>query len=217
MRGLCGWFADRPEDAAAGALGRMLAAHAGPTADAGQQTVAQAGLAVFGSPARPQLVEVDGCLLAVAGHPRLRTGSGSTDPVELARVLQARGKAALTDIGGDFALAVWDTRRQAGLVAVDRIGVHQIVYGRANGTLAFGSTLDMVAGYPGIRRELSRQGIFDYLFYHVSPGPTTIFSGLMRLPAGHCIEFGPRGAGEASAYWSMSFDEQSGRSQEQLK
>jgi asparagine synthase (glutamine-hydrolysing) len=157
-------------------------------------------------------------MLAVVGHPRLRDDGGrSADPSALLRTLQARGKDALADIGGDFALAAWDGQRRRGLMAVDRIGVHQLVYGRANGALAFASSLDMVGGYPGVRRDLSAQGLFDYLFYHVSPGPRTIFTDLCRVPPGHCIEFGAGAAGEPRAYWSMQFNEQPGQPQDALK
>ena len=127
MRGLCGWFSDRPEDDAGSTLRRMLAASHPPALDAELKTRPQAGLAVFGGAARPTLLEQDGFVLAVLGHPRLRDkppqGAGLH---ELARALRARGKAVLSDIGGDFALACWDDEKQRGLLAIDRIGMHQL-------------------------------------------------------------------------------------------
>ena len=218
MRGLCGWFSDRPDTHGESTLRGMLTANQPPAVDAELKISAQGGLAVFGTAARPQLLAVDGFMLAMVGHPRLCEGAARTaDPAALLRALQARGKDALPDIGGDFALAAWDSNRRRGLLAVDRIGVHQLVYGRANGSLAFGSTLDMVGGYPGVRRDLSSQGIFDYLFYHVSPGPRTVFADLHRVPPGHCIEFGPEGAGQPQAYWSMHFHEEPDQPQDSLK
>lgn len=218
MRGLCGWFSDRPEDDAGSTLRRMLAASHPPALDAELKTRPQAGLAVFGGAARPTLLEQDGFVLAVLGHPRLRDKpSQGAGLHELARALRARGKAVLSDIGGDFALACWDDEKQRGLLAIDRIGMHQLVYGRVNGALAFASTLDMLGGYPGVRRQLSAQGLYDYLFYHVSPGPRTLFDGLLRVPPGHWVEFGPGASAEPGAYWTMRFDERPGRSQAALK
>ena len=218
MRGLCGWFSDRPEDDVGSTLRRMLAANHPPAPDAELKTRSLAGLAVFGSVARPTLVEHGGLILAVLGHPRMRDRPQlGTDLGELARALRDRGKAALPDIGGDFALACWDDEKRRGLVAIDRIGVHQLVYARVDGALAFASTLDMLGGFPGVRRQLSAQGLYDYLFYHVSPGPQTIFDGLLRVPPGHCIEFGRGTSIEPGAYWTMRFDERPGRSQAALK
>ncbi len=218
MRGLCGWFSDRQDDASGAALRLMLAAGPAPVLDAELKTVAQAGLAVFGQVARPKLVEIDGFVVAVAGHPQLRDGDArNADPLELARALRLRGKDALERIGGDFAIAAWDSRKRVGFAAVDRFGVHQLVYWRTDGALAFASTLDLLAGYPGVRRRLSEQGIYDYLFYHVSPGPRTVFEDLRRIPPGHCIEFGPHTGAEPKAYWALRFDEDHARQQQALQ
>ena len=65
----------------------------------------------------------------------------------------------------------------------------------------------MLRAFPGVRTQLSTQGLFDYLYYHVCPGPQTIFTDLLRLAPGHCIEFGAGGASQPSAYWNMRFIE----------
>ena len=213
MTGLCGWFGDRRDEHAGATLGAMLSA--GPTQPAQpvQQTSTRAGLAVFGGVARPQLVEVDGMLLALAGHARwCESNQRLADPATIARALRARGKDALKDLQGDFALAAWDEQRERGLLAIDRIGAHQIVYGRSGSTLVFASNLDMLRGHPGIRSSLSSQGIFDYLYFHVSPGPKTVFDGLMRLPVGHCLEFGEGAPAEPTPYWTANYEEDTSRS-----
>lgn len=208
MRGLCGWFSSSPGNDGDLTLRQMLAAAQPPAPDALSKTLPTAGLAVFGSVARPALHESEGFVLAVAGHPRLRgDGRRSADLAELAAVLRSRGKEALRDIGGDFALAAWDASKQRGLIAIDRIGVHQLVYARTDGGLAFASTLDLLGGHPGVQRTLSAQGIYDFLYYHVCPGPKTIFTGLERVPPGHCIEFGAGVAPQPAPYWRITFTE----------
>lgn len=208
MRGICGWFAanDRHDGQAclSGMLERGRAA-----ADTRELRVGtRAGLAVHGDGPRPLLVESEGCWLALAGHPR-RTGTGTrtVDALALLRDLRDRGAAELATIGGDFALAFWDSRRQGGLLAIDRTGVHRMFYRADAGGLAFGSTLDLVAGFPGASSALSPQALFDYVYYHVTPGPGTIYQGVSRLPAGHAIEFGRQGAQVPAPYWRMTFVE----------
>ena len=208
MKGFVGWFSDRPRDDGDAALRSMLAASQAPVTALDLKTTTRAGFAVFGSTAPPTLVEQDGFFLAVAGHPRLRgVNARAIDAVRLLKALGSRGTEALSEISGAFALAAWDTRRQRGFLAVDRLGIQRLVYGRSGETLAFASTLDLLGGYPGIKSQLSAQGIFDYLFYHVSPGPRTIFTDQHRVPPGHYIEFGSRGMSEPQAYWSMRFEE----------
>lgn len=218
MRGLCGWFSVREGDLDSQTLLRMVEAGGGGAANPATKLTPAGGLAVFGTAARPTIVEAHGWLLAIVGHPRLGDqGSRSFDAVELAATLRDGARDALSRLGGDFALAAWDTKRRRGLLAVDRIGVHQLVYAGTGGSLAFASTLDMLRASPGVSTSLSPQAIFDYLYYHVCPGPQTVFAGLHRLPAGHCIEFGEGLDMQPVAYWSMRFREEPGASLATLK
>jgi len=208
MRGLCGWFSLQPRQDGATCLdvmlrqGRIDAAARVPRHDA------HAGLATYGSSPTVQFVEHDGCWLALAGHPRrLGHGPRMLDASTLLAELREAGRGALPRLGGDFALAFWDGTRRRGLIAIDRIGVHRLFYAVDGGRLAFGSTLDLVTGFPGQRRELSAQALFDYVYYHVTPGPGTIYQGCRRLEAGHMIEFGESGAGTPAPYWQMQFRE----------
>jgi asparagine synthase (glutamine-hydrolysing) len=218
MRGLCGWFSTRTGEDGEALLDQMLAANRTPPVNPALKASAQAGLAVFGISARPRLLEDDGFLLAVVGHPHWDEGGKRVeDDTVLLHGLRAQGKGALAQVSGDFALAAWDPRRRCGLLAIDRIGVHQLVYAPAGDSLAFASTLDALAGFPGVERRLTPQGIYDYLYYHVSPGPATIYEGLLRLPPGHCIEFGTGGVDVPRAYWTMRFREEPGASPAALK
>jgi asparagine synthase (glutamine-hydrolysing) len=208
MRGLCGWFAVQNRHDADRCLDGMLAQGRTAPDSRQQRTDAHAGLAVHGDGQRPQFVEADGCWLALAGHAR-RIGD-ATRRVEADAILQdlrARGAGALASIGGDFALAFWDTRARRGLLAVDRIGVHRLFYRASAQQLVFGSTLDLVTGFPGAARELSPQALFDYVYYHVTPGPDTIYRDAHRLPPGHALEFDERGAQAPAPYWRMQFAE----------
>ncbi len=154
---------------------------------------------------RSRQIEVDGVHLAIVGHPYWVDGSKrSDDPTALARALR-NGPTALSGLVGDFALAAWDERTKKGLLAVDRIGVNALFYGHAPGSLVFASTLDLLRGHPDIHTELSDQGLYDYLYFHVCAGPHTVFSGLQRLPAGHYLEFDGAGASAPRPYWSMRF------------
>jgi asparagine synthase (glutamine-hydrolysing) len=196
----------------------MLAANQSAVSNLKTAVGPHKGMAVFGAVAPPSLVEIDGFFLAIAGHPRLCSDSRrSADPEELARALRARGKDALASIGGDFALAAWNASTGRGLLAVDRVGAHQLVHTRTADGLAFGTSLDMLGGHPAVRRELSSQGLFDYLYYHVCPGPETIFNEMSRLAPGHCLEFGEGLEGSPRAYWSMQFTEGRGQSIKSLE
>lgn len=205
MRGLCGWFggAAAPHEALAGMLAGV---GAGDGAD--RALPHGAALAAYGGNARPRLSQHEGMTLILAGHPRLRAGAQRLAAAEqIADALRARGREALADLGGDFALAAWDSTRQRGWLAIDRIGIHPLVYTRLGDTLLFASSLDALCGHPDVHPALSSQAIYDYLYYHVCPGPDTIYQGMQRLGAGQYIEFGDGAAREPQQFWQIRFAE----------
>ena len=120
-------------------------------------------LATYRSQAQPTVVQEDGFCLAYSGHPQLRSGAPGADGTSLARWLRQRGPAGLAQVGGDFALAFWDAGTRSGAIAIDRIGVHQLVYTGLDGGLLFASNLDALAAHPAVRRELSPQALFEDL------------------------------------------------------
>lgn len=216
MKGLCGWFSLDPRVDATADLAAMLAASRVDTAGAATHADAQGALATYGDGAGLRLVEHDGLVLVVDGHPRL-ADAAPHDLRALAAALRSDGRNALRRVGGDFALAAWDRQRRRGLLAVDRIGVRRLMHTRSGDRLAFASTLDAVAGCPGVPRELSTQALFDYAYFHVCPGPETVLRGVFRLPPGHCIEFGAGADAAPQPYWAMHFEEPRGVSTETLE
>lgn len=204
MRGLCGWSTTRRAEDGQRALASMLAASGHDLQAANVGSAAGGCMAAFGASARPRIVVLPDIVLAVAGHPRLRGGHRDA-AAALAAVLQDRWAGALADIGGDFAIAAWSPGRRRGLLAIDRMGAHQLVYTSSAEGVAFGSTLDMIAAAPGVRRRLSEQALYDYLYFHVSPGPTTAYQGMLRVPAGEYVEFDEHTPSAPVAYWRMQF------------
>ncbi|MEO8936498.1 MAG: asparagine synthase C-terminal domain-containing protein [Burkholderiaceae bacterium] len=51
------------------------------------------------------------------------------------------------------------------------------------------------------------QAIFDYLYFHCIPAPSTVYRGVQRLLAGHALQFDASGI-RIAPYWSPTYDEQ---------
>jgi asparagine synthase (glutamine-hydrolysing) len=113
----------------------------------------------------------------------------------------------LTSIGGAFALALRDEENSRTFLATDRYGVWPLFFGCTNDLLAFASTADAVAAHSAIARNIDPQGIFNYVYFHVVPGPRTIYRRIHRLLPGHylCIEKNKHI--QAVPYWQMQFRE----------
>lgn len=90
------------------------------------------------------------------------------------------GTACLKHLRGEFALALWDERKQRLLLARDRFGIKPLFYGRHNGTFYFGSEVKalLAMGMPGhwdpyavVDDELGCRNCEDTLFLDVKAVP----------------------------------------------
>lgn len=160
-------------------------------------------------------VQRDPFRLAYVG--RLDRRDAASDADEPANVFLTAycdaGLPALADLHGTFALAIVDTGRRAITLATDRLGIVPMCYAVEAGKLHFGTDSSEVAA--SLRSaatagshagELDPQAIFDYLYSHCIPGPTTIHRGVKRLLPGHVLEF-VDGTATVKPYWEGHYDE----------
>ncbi len=163
--------------------------------------------------------DVDGIRAAIVGLPAF-TGPladavrrfGASDAI--ATAWRRAGSRVFDDLHGAFALAIADPSSGELVLAVDRIGVATLCYGLDAGRLAFATAAsDVAAALRGARGldgdgtgALDPQAVFDYLYSHCIPGPTTVYRGVRRLPAGHLLRFAG-GRVVVEPYWEPRYAE----------
>src|SRR5215217_1391487 len=123
--------------------------------------------------------------LRAAGH-RFAT---SSDTEVLVHLYEERGPDFARDLRGMFAIAVWDARRRTLLLARDRFGIKPLVYGFADGRLAFASELKALLRVPGFDREIDLEAVDSYLAFNSIPAPLTVFRAARKLPPGHTLSW----------------------------
>ncbi|MGB8435303.1 MAG: asparagine synthase-related protein [Burkholderiales bacterium] len=169
------------------------------------------GLACKGMVRTSAIVEESGCVLAIYGHPHWPKAGGRTAAIqevghEILGAFREHGPTSLADLEGDFALAILNAVANEALLAVDRIGVRNLCYQSDPEGIIFASTLDALGQHPRTKRDLDPQAIYDYLYFHMVPGPRTIFRRQLRVPAGHYAHF-RGGQIEVRPYWHMRYAE----------
>jgi asparagine synthase (glutamine-hydrolysing) len=201
-RGLCGWFGTQANPGRHAAMLDRLGN--GPHATAAGLRAAALGLLGTGE----TLIEQEGMATALIGHPRL--GDAATQSPAAIQALAQRvtsdGPGALAQLHGDFAIAILDEARGKVTLAVDRMGIRNLVYTVRGTTLLFGTSLDALAAHPDVDTSLSMQALYDYVYFHVVPGWDTIFRNCRRVPPGHCLIF-EDGKARIEPYWQMRFTE----------
>jgi asparagine synthase (glutamine-hydrolysing) len=122
-----------------------------------------------------------------------------------------KGADALDSLQGDFVLAVIDSARAQTLLAVDRAGIRNLIFRQTAAGLVFASSADALAAHPAVDGAIDPQAIYNYVYFHMVPGPGTVYRGVQRLLPGQCLV--RNGAGTlVKTYWEMHFSEEGGGS-----
>ncbi len=204
LHGQIGFRMLRPEPAAIGSS-------AVPPDGIRSITVGSAArLTVAGS--RAALFEdADGSAIAWLGRPRWGQRQDDEGPAGLpARMLSAlrsEGPDAFDRFSGEFALAAIDSRSGTLWLAVDRVGTHRMAYAAEGGGLLFGTSLDTLVPALEAGARVRPQAVYDYLYFHVVPGPATIYENVARLLPGTCLQW-KEGTAQCRRYWRMRFGPQ---------
>lgn len=138
--------------------------------------------------------------LVAQGH-RFRTTS---DTEVLVHLYEQHGDAFVERLNGQFALALWDGRRQRLLLARDRVGIRPLFLAQDGPRLAFASEVKALFVLPGIPRRLSAEGLAATFSYWAPLGSDTVFDGVRQLPPGHLLSIDATGRHERR-YWDWPF------------
>ena len=211
MSGICGWVGE-PSGDAQGVLAAMAARFAWQREGSRATRVGtRAALAAAGPRGTATIVDVGSRWIALAGHPFWRADNGAARDLDaiarrIGEAYSAGDTAFLDELAGDFALAIVDDRQGAALLAIDRIGVRNLVHQQTGTTLVFGASADVVAAHPKAKATIDPQSLYDYVYFHMVPGPATIYRERARLAPAHCLLFdGTRTS--VHRYWTLRFDE----------
>lgn len=123
---------------------------------------------------------------------------------------EKRGIDCPAEVGGAFAVAVFDAGKQSLFLAVDRFSIHTLCYNTNGAGLSFAERADRVVELAGKSATLNRQSLFDYLYFHMIPSPRTVFSGVQRLQPGHFL-LAEKGTIKVAPWWRPVFQESENR------
>ena len=138
--------------------------------------------------------------LEARGH-RYRSRS---DTETLLHLYEEHGSSMLDRLRGMFALAIWDERAQKLFLARDRIGIKPLYYTVQDGRLIFGSEIKAILAHPAVRPDVDEEALYHYLTFLTTPPPSTMFSGIRKLPAGHYLTMGLDGVPELTRWWDLA-------------
>lgn len=115
------------------------------------------------------------------------TFRGHSDTEVLLNLYLAEGEAMLSRLNGIFAFALWDSRKQALLIARDALGVKPLYYAALAGRFAFASEIKSLLHLAPEARELDIAALHRYLSFLWCPGEGMPLKAVRKLLPGEAM------------------------------
>jgi asparagine synthase (glutamine-hydrolysing) len=129
-----------------------------------------------------------------------------SDTEILVHAFEEYGDRMLKHLNGQFAFAIWDTKKKSLFMARDRVGIRPLFYHQAGQYLAFASEIKALFADSRISRKLNPQTIGDVFTCWAPLGGQTAFEGIQQIPPGCYAYFSEQGL-EVKRYWNPAFYE----------
>jgi asparagine synthase (glutamine-hydrolysing) len=115
--------------------------------------------------------------------------------------------AALQRFSGQFAFSLWDEQSRTLTLCRDRFGEKPLYYGWSGRDLVFASELKALSVHPAWSPSLDRAALTAFMRYCYVPAPSSIWTGIKKLPPASFVTFAPDASPGAmpvpKAYWSL--------------
>lgn len=224
MSGLCGWIGHNISTSGNLQLARQMA---GPLSrfdgcDIEALAGVESALAVAARDDSRHLYQQDGLIVAIWGRPsfldpQLRQLASSQGAAKtLADYWRTLGDKAFARLAGAFSFCILDENADEAVLATDRMGTYPVSFQSSGRGLVFGSTADAILLHPLIKAEIVPQSLYNYVYFHMIPGPDTVYREQARLLPGEYLIY-RKGRVETRRYWEMQFLESEKRPFQELK
>lgn len=158
---------------------------------------------------RVRIEDPVGCSIADSADGALSVvvlGRNGMDPSDLDRLLRDLGAAPdpATLVVPGAALVAIDHRNQSCRIVMPRIGIASVYWQATAGGLSLASA---PASLPAVRdgsAQLDSRVLYDYVYFHMLPAPTSIYAGVAKLCGGHSLTW-HEGRTRVERYWQPRF------------
>ncbi len=149
-------------------------------------------------------VELRNDLIARGHH--FRTGS---DTEVIVHLYEEKGVDCVQYFNGDFAFALWDSRKKQLVLARDRMGVRPLYYTQQpGGRLFFASEIKALLKVPGFRARLDPITLDQIFTFWFPLAPRTAFRDVFELPPAHVLVASQERT-EVRRYWQLQYPDAS--------
>lgn len=129
-----------------------------------------------------------------------------SDTEVIVHLYEEMGESFVNLINGMFAIAIWDSKKNKGILIRDRVGQKPLYYTFQNKVLYFASEIKSLLCIPNFKRKINFEALYHYLSYKHIPCPLSIFDGINQVPPGSILTFSPASNKiQIKNYWKADF------------
>jgi len=127
-----------------------------------------------------------------------------TDTEVIIHLYEEIGTEVFSRLGGMFAIALYDSKKNQFILARDRLGKKPLYWGKFGQTFMFASELKSFLKHPDFKKELNLEALDKYLTYEYVPTPHSIFKGVYKLESGTYLVYDGQKVVKEK-FWDVSF------------
>lgn len=139
--------------------------------------------------------------LESAGH----VFSTRTDTEVLVHLYEENEQDWLLKLNGQFAIALWDQKKQTLILARDRLGVRPIFYTVKDQALYFASEMKSLFTQPGLRTEFDPIALSQIFTFWTTLGKRTCYRNISSVLPGHFLKISDGHITDHS-YWALDMN-----------
>jgi asparagine synthase (glutamine-hydrolysing) len=140
--------------------------------------------------------------LAAKGH----TFATKSDTEVILHAYEEWGEACVERFNGQWAFALWDTKKETLFLSRDRLGVRPLFYAHTPELFAFGSEIKSIFVDERVPRKIDLRGVDQVLTYWFAIAPRTVFEGIHELPPGSSLLLSKDGRAAVKPYYRVTYD-----------
>jgi asparagine synthase (glutamine-hydrolysing) len=112
-------------------------------------------------------------------------------------------------LNGQFAIAIFDLRKDALFLARDPFGIRPLFWGMKNDQLGFASEIKALQQYLQSGLEIDQESLLEVMQFWTVTGDKSAFKGVKQIPPGHYLTFQNKKI-TLQSYWTLPFANLSG-------
>jgi len=139
-------------------------------------------------------------------EPRGHRFATQSDTEVILHLYEEKGERCVDDLNGQWAFAIWDSRRRRLFLSRDRLGVRPIYYAFAGRDFLFASEMKALCTHPGVGRDIDLKTLDQILTFWAPIAPRTILRQVSELPPGHSMLIEATGDYRMTRYWHPDYE-----------